>query len=337
VFKGDELATSSIVGFGSAIVDLLISVSDAFLSELPVRKGVMSLVESSAIDKILAISDSTPEKRGGGSIANALVCAASLGTESLFVTAVGNDELGAFYEEDLSRMDVSLAVPERDFSGGTGRCLVMVTPDAERTMLTYLGASSELALDDFPLNIVVGAGLLLLEGYLLDNPAIAGGLAQVARTVRKYGTKVVFLLSDANLVLRHLDTIRSAILSSIDLVVCNEAELSALSSGKRVTDGIEYLKSFGLSGAVTLGAKGSFVFDPQTVARIDPVSIAPAVDTTGAGDAYAGAIAAGIAAGLDLAHAGSIASIAAGEVVTHFGARPSMPLDQLVASYGKGF
>ncbi len=325
MFKAD------VVGFGSAIVDMLVPTSEDEFSRVPYRRGTMTLVNREAIEELEAGVTATPIRVGGGSCANTLAGLASLGVDSALVTALGDDEAGTFFGESLSEAGVAVVVPERGFSEGTGRCMVLVTPDAERTMMTYLGVSTELDPSDLPISIFTSARLLYLEGYLFDVEQLAEGLPAVVRQIRRMGVKVALSLSDSTVVYRHRRLLEKLIESDVDILFSNGDEGAALTGLGDAVSVVERFRKLGVSGALTVGARGAFAFDREGVIFHEPPILGEIRDTTGAGDLFAAGFLAGQMRSLDLATSLSLGQLAAVEVIGHTGARPEVELTQLVS------
>ncbi len=312
---------------------MLVEMGEEEFSRIPYRRGTMTLVNQEAIEELEAGIATTPARVGGGSCANTLVGLASLGVDSALVTALGEDEAGAFFGESLSEAGVTVITPDRGFNEGTGRCMVLVTPDAERTMMTYLGASVELAPDDLPTTIFTSARLLYVESYLFDVEQLAEGLPAAIRQIRRMGVKVALSLSDTTVVQRHRRLLEKLIASDVDIVFANGDEGAALTGLGDAVSVIESLRKWGVSGALTVGSRGAFAFNREGVIFQEPPTLGEVRDTTGAGDLFAAGFLAGQIRDLDLATSLSVGQLAAVEVVGHTGARPAIDLQRLVSEF----
>jgi sugar/nucleoside kinase (ribokinase family) len=323
----------TVLGFGSAIVDASISVNDAKLRELGLTKGSMQLVSWEEQQRILDAISGDWERHGGGSIANSLVGLALLGVDTAIYTAVGADSDGALFAQDLADVGVEVVLSEQEYHSGTGRCIVLVTDDGQRTMLTYLGASQELAVELFPFKLTTGTPFLFIEGYLLDVPGLGERLFALARTARRYGTKVIFSLSDAGLVERHLPALHRALPDSIDYLLANGEEASAFTRRSDLDQIVEALTSMRFAGAVTLGERGALYFGDGNYEYLEVPSYAEPLDTTGAGDLFAAGFIAGLVHGLTPHDTLRLGQSLAAEIIAHPGARPRSDLGTWLAEH----
>ena len=304
---------------GNAIVDLEVEVDDRFVERLGVAKGQMMLVDAALQREVLAaLEGHRVHRSSGGSAANTAVGIAELGGEAAFCGKVARDELGSFYLEDLRRANVQVATLPGD--GQTGTCVVLVTPDAQRTMLTHLGAAQDLAAHDVAGVDLRGCAWLYVEGYLFTGEATrAAALAAIERA-KAEGVRVALTASDPFVIDRCRDALWDLIDGPVDLLFCNEQEARALTRLDDVVECAREVHRHAASVALTLGPKGSLLMDDGTLHPVEGVP-ARAVDTTGAGDMYAAGVLYALAAGLDWPTAGHLASHAAARVVTQFGAR----------------
>jgi len=323
----------TVLGFGSAIVDTSTSVSDAQLRQLGLTKGSMRLATRQEQERIIAAIPGEWQRQGGGSIANSLAGLALLGIDSALYTAVGQDADGALFAKDLADVGVEVVLSDHEYQEGTGRCIVLVTDDGQRTMLTYLGASQELDVDLFPFKLTTGTPFLLIEGYLLDVPGLGERLFSIARTVRRYGTKVVFSLSDAGLVERHLPALRRALPSSIDYLLANGEEASAFTQRSDLEQIVDALVAMRFGGAITLGSRGALYFGEGVYEYREAPAYAQPIDTTGAGDLFAAGFIAGLAHELAPVDALRLGQSLAAEVIAHSGARPECDLGDWLADH----
>jgi sugar/nucleoside kinase (ribokinase family) len=314
-----------ILGIGNAIADVVAPVDEAFLTRHDLHKGAMTLVDD---DRAEALHRSMPlgQLSSGGSAANTCAIAAQLGANVVFLGKVADDALGHAFRDDIQRTGVHF--PTAALKGGapTARCLILVTPDGQRTMNTYLGACVAFGPDDVDEQLVAQSAILYLEGYLYDPPAAQLAFQRAAQAARTAGNKVALSLSDPFCVHRHRAAFRDLVRRHVDILVANEAELCSLYELDNVANAVEAARQEVALAAVTRSESGSILVAGQETARVqaEPTSV---LDTTGAGDAYAAGFLVGLTRGKDLATCGRIASLAAAAVLTQFGGRP--PNDRL--------
>lgn len=320
-----------VVALGSAIVDIFCQVDDRFVHATGIPKGSMQLVGANFSDDVLEqVGD--VEIRGGGSAANTLSGLANLGHSTALVARTDLDELGSQYLADLTRSGIAVYRPEVPHQLGTGRCLVMVTPDGERTMATWLGAASELTVDAKALAAASSAQIVYTEGYLYDLEHTKKEIDLTLRRAYDAGALVCFSLSDPYCARRHREEFLELLAEPVSVVFSNHEEAAILAQSADLDTIISFLRKLGLSGAVTLGKDGALVFDESTQAIIPARSVSKVVDTTGAGDLFA----AGYVHGLltlepgDISGCGRFGVVCAGEVISHFGARPDTDLRTLL-------
>jgi len=316
-----------ITGIGNAIVDLLARADDAFLSKHNMPKGAMTLIDADTATKLTA---AMPEGKtaSGGSVANSCAVAAALGARVAFLGKVADDELGAAFRRDISALGVHFPTPPLVARVPTARCLILVTPDGQRTMNTYLGAGGEFSLDDLDENVIAGSAITYLEGYLFDPPAAQAAFAEAAKMARAFGRKTALSLSDAFCVDRHRDGFRRLIADGIDILFANEVELCSLYERNDFEAAAAEAARDVPIAVLTRSEAGSLVMAGGEIAR---VAAAPTevVDTTGAGDAYAAGFLTAYAKGAGLQEAGELGAKAAALAISQIGARP--PVEQLKA------
>jgi len=326
-----------VVGIGNAIVDVLAEVDDAEVSGLGLRKGAMTLVDA---ERGRALRDSVEPKmrRSGGSAANTMVGIASLGGSAAFLGKVGDDELGRLFAADLAGAGVSFGDVPPSTTDATGMCLVLVTPEGERTMATFLGASACLGPEDVDAALVASARILYLEGYLWDPPPAMEAFRRAAEIAHRADRDVALTLSDPFCVERHRDAFRTLVAEHVDVLLANEHELLALYEAADLDAAIDQLRRAGrcATAAITRSAKGSIVLAGGRRHDIPAEPVDRVVDTTGAGDLYAAGFLHGLATGRPPDECAHIGSIAAAEVIGHFGARPEADLNALVARRAGG-
>ena len=321
-----------VVTVGNALVDVISHESDGFLDTHDLVKGSMALIDS---DRAAAIYDDMGPavEISGGSAANTAVGVASLGGSAGFIGRISDDQLGAVFAHDIRSTGVSFTRTAADPSVPTGRCLVLVTPDAQRTLNTFLGAASDLGPDDLDLDLIAGAREVYLEGYLWDRPAAKEALRLAASHANANGARASITLSDSFCVDRHRESFLEVIHDEMGLVFANHDELLSLYETEDLDSAMGQLAEATELAVVTLGPEGSVVLNGSDRIRIPRVEVERRVDTTGAGDLYAAGFLFGLATGLDLEVCGLIGSAAAAEVISHTGARPESSLEPLVEKY----
>lgn len=311
-----------VYGVGNALVDMEFEVTPELLQELSIDKGVMTLVDEFRQAEIVAKLTKLDCKRcSGGSAANTMVAICQLGGKGFYSCKVANDETGTFYLEDLINcgLDTNLRNTDRA-SGTTGKCLVMVTPDADRTMNTFLGITGTLSASELVPDALVDSEYLYLEGYLVTSPTGKNAAIKAKEIATQAGVKTSLSLSDPNMASFFKDGLLEMIGDGLDLIFANETEAMKLANTHELDEAIAYLKTLAKRFAITRGANGSIIFDGENLLEIAPVPV-QAVDTVGAGDMYAGAFLYGITHGMSYTQAGNLASLAASRIVSRFGAR----------------
>jgi len=325
-----ERARFDVIGIGNAIVDVIFQTDDAFLATHGIAKGGMTLIDTARAEQLYAAMGAGRES-SGGSAANTMAGLASLGSKAAFIGTVADDSLGKVFRDDLTAIGVHYATPPLTLSAPTARCLIMVTPDAERSMNTFLGASVELGPEAIEPALIESASVTYLEGYLWDPPRAKEAFKAAALAAHHGGRKVALSLSDAFCVERHRDDFLVLIENSVDILFANESELIALARTADIFDAVADVRRRCPTLVVTRGEKGA-VIAPRGGAALElpSVPVAKVVDTTGAGDLYAAGFLAGYTRALPLAACGRMGAIAAAEVISHVGARPARPLSELI-------
>lgn len=311
-----------VYGVGNALVDMEFEVSPELLEQLQIEKGVMTLVDEQRQGEIIEKLHNVPCKQScGGSAANTIIAVSQFGGRSFYSCKTANDETGFFYLEDLLRcgVDTNLQLNNRP-EGVTGKCLVFVTPDADRTMNTFLGIASNFSGEEIIPEAIKTSQYLYLEGYVVSSPAAKAAGIQALDIAREAGVKTSLSLSDPNMVEFFQDGLLEMVGSGLDLIFANESEALKMAQTEDIDAAIEHLKTISKGFAVTRGAKGSLVFDGEQLTEIAPMKV-EAVDTVGAGDMYAGAFLYGITHGMGFAQAGNLASAASAKIVTKYGPR----------------
>ena len=319
-----------VVGIGNAIVDVLSHVDDTLLAKLDLAKGTMALVDAEEAAQIYDLSPPGIEV-SGGSVANSMAGIASLGGACAYIGKVRDDELGAVFTHDMRAAGVEFATPKAKDGPPTARSLVFVTPDAQRTMNTYLGACTGLGPDDIDAATLRRAAITYLEGYLWDAPAAKAAMRQAMATVHEAGGRVALSLSDPFCVDRYRAEFRALVEHEVDILFANEAEITSLYEVSHFDDACQHVRGHCEMAALTRSEQGSVVISGAEIHGVDAAPIDTVVDTTGAGDLYAAGFLYGLTHGHDLAHCGRLGALAAAEVIGHFGARPETSLARLVA------
>ena len=321
-----------IVGIGNAIVDVLTTTDDSVLERLSLNKGSMTLIDANKAKELYEITTNRIQ-RSGGSVANSLACIAQLGGKTAFIGRVRNDELGEIFTKEISTTGTIFKTPTSSVGPSTARCIIFITPDAQRTMCTYLGASVLLEPRDLDFSAVREAKILYLEGYLWDNPAAKDAFIKAAEIAKNAGRKVALSLSDSFCVNRHRESFVKLVKNHIDILFANEDEIKALYKTSSLNTAIEELKKTCDLAAITIGKKGSILISSGKEINIDPFIFGKAIDTTGAGDLYAGGFLKGLADGLKPEISAKIGSICAGHIVTQLGSRSNTDLLNLISSH----
>jgi fructokinase len=321
-----------ILGIGNAIVDVVAAVDDAFLARHDMRKGSMTLIDAEAARALYA---AMPAGRGssGGSAANTCAVAAGLGARVAYLGKVAEDELGQVFRHDIKAAGVTFPSAPVAGEAGTGRCLILVTPDAQRTMHTFLGAATSFGEGDVDPAFVAEAEVVYLEGYLFDPPAAQAAFRAAAAAAHAAGRLVALSLSDPFCVSRHRDAFRDLVAGHIDILFANEPEITSLYETDRFEEAAERARADVALAALTRGPKGSVIVAGSQTVNIEaaPTSV---IDTTGAGDAYAAGFLTALTAGHALDRCGEVASAAAALTISDYGARPARGLDAIAARLG---
>jgi sugar/nucleoside kinase (ribokinase family) len=322
--------SAGVVALGNALVDVLSHESEGFLDEHAMVKGAMALIESERAETLYAAMGPAIEI-SGGSAANTVVGVASFGGAAAFVGRVFDDQLGDVYAHDLRAAGVEFHGETVHEGEPTGRCLIVVTPDGERTLNTYLGASSDLAADDVDKALVADAQVTYLEGYLWDSPSAQEAFRRAAEIAHANGRKVALTLSDSFVVDRHRDTFLDLVAGHVDILLANEAEICSLYQVDDFDAAVRRVRDHCWLAALTRSEHGSVLLTSDAHLQIDahPIPGGKLIDTTGAGDLYAAGLLYGITEGYDLETSGRLGSLAAAEIISHLGARPEASLAEL--------
>ena len=324
--------TLDVVGIGNAIVDVLVHAHDDQLDNLELTKGTMALVDENQAERLYA-SVGPGLETSGGSAANTLAGIAQLGGRAGFIGRVRNDQLGGIFAHDIRSVGARFDTPAATDGPSTARCLIFVTPDAQRTMCTYLGASVGLDPSDLDLEMVAQAKVLYLEGYLWDSDEAKRAFIAAAEVARAHGAEVALSLSDAFCVERHRDSFQQLVDGHVDILFANEMEITSLYKANRFDEAAEQVRGRCRIAALTRSESGSVILNGSGTHHIEPYNLGPLVDTTGAGDLYAAGFLHGHTQGMGVDACGRLASLCAGQVVTQLGPRSQVDLRELVAQH----
>ncbi|MBT1706052.1 adenosine kinase [Chryseosolibacter indicus] len=311
-----------VYGIGNAIVDIVTEVDHDFFEKNQIEKGLMTLVDEKRQDQLVkAIDMKRSRMTCGGSAGNTMIAIGQFGGKSYYSCLVAKDALGKFYLEDLKRNGVDTKLTYAQLPEGiTGKCLVMTSPDAERTMNTFLGISSFLSVEHLDEQAIKDSSYVYLEGYLVTSPKGLEAMKEAKRIAEKNNVKTTLTFSDASMVKYFSAQMKEIVGASVDLLFCNEEEAMIYTETNNLAEAREKLKDVAKHFAITLGANGAMIYDGDTFINIEPYKVR-AVDTNGAGDMFAGAFLYAITHGHSYAEAGKLASLASSRVVSQPGPR----------------
>ena len=322
-----------VVGIGNAIVDIIGRCDDDFLAQFGCTKGSMQLVDAATVLKLYDAMGPAIEI-SGGSVANTMVGIASFGGKAGFIGKTADDQFGQVFRHDIRAAGVTFNTPSAGDSEPTGRSLILVTPDGQRTMNTALGVSPQLGGGEVDAELIKSARILYLEGYLFDRPEAKAAFRQAADIAAKAGRQVALSLSDPFCVDRHRPEFLKLIKESVDILFANEAEIISLYETSQFDDAARHAQADTKLAALTRSEKGSVILSGGNSIAISAAAVAKVVDTTGAGDLFAAGFLFGVATGKDLQTAGKLGSMAAAEIISHIGARPEVKLADLARKQG---
>ncbi|ANU06804.1 adenosine kinase [Paraurantiacibacter namhicola] len=323
-----------VIAIGNAIVDVMAPCEDGLIDELGLNKGGMTLVDEDGA-KTLYDAMGPAREISGGSAANTLAGLSAMGSQCAFIGQVADDQLGEVFAHDIRAVGIDFDTPARTGSPATARCLIFVTPDAERTMNTFLGASQFLPAERLDEEAIGGAKILYLEGYLWDPEEPRAAMRRAIEAARKAGRKVAFTLSEVFVIDRHGDDFRALIEDGlIDILFANHTELAALTGEDDFEAGIAALKDKVPTLVVTRGPEGAVALAGSERAEVSAEPVEHVVDTTGAGDLFAAGFLHGHVQEKPLETCLRYGAIAAAEVISHYGARPEADLAKLIAEKG---
>ena len=323
-----EEAGLDLLGIGNAIVDILTSTSEELLAAEGLAKGSMTLIDAGRADLIYSHMGPGIEV-SGGSVANSVVGAASLGSRTAYIGKVHEDDFGTVFAHDLRAAGVRFETPPATGGAPTARSFILVTPDAHRTMSTYLGACVELGPEDIDEALVASAAVTYLEGYLWDPPRAKEAFRVAMAAARRAGRRVALSLSDSFCVERHRDEFRALVDDQVDVLFANQQELLALYEVPDLATAVATVRGRCEIALVTRSEHGSMVVTADDVIEVAAHPVAAVVDTTGAGDLYAAGFLHGLTHGMPHEESAALGALAAAEVISHFGARPEADLRAL--------
>jgi sugar/nucleoside kinase (ribokinase family) len=322
-----------VVGIGNAIVDIIGRCDDAFLARHGRAKGSMQLVDAATVAKLYDAMGPGIEI-SGGSVANTMVGIASFGGMAGFIGRTANDQFGDVFRHDITAAGVTFRTPPAAGGEPTGRSLILVTPDGQRTMNTFLGVSPQLGSGEVDAELIRSARIVYLEGYLFDRPEAKAAFRQAAEIAANAGRQVALSLSDPFCVDRHRTEFLQLVRNSVDILFANEAEITSLYETGSFDEAARRAQADTKLAALTRSEKGSVILGNGEPIAVPAAPVAKVVDTTGAGDLYAAGFVFGVATGRDLETAGKLGSLAAAEIISHVGARPEVKLADLARKAG---
>jgi sugar/nucleoside kinase (ribokinase family) len=325
--------TYDVVGIGNAIVDIIARCDEGFLSKHGLAKGFMRLIDAEDANRLYEAMGPAVE-RSGGSVANSIAGLASFGATCGFIGRVAADQFGGIFRHDIRSLGVAYDTPPAADGAPTARCLILVTPDGERTMNTFLGASVDFTPEDLDRDLIAAAKIVYLEGYLFDRDEAKAAFRDAARDAKASGAKVALSLSDAFCVDRHRDDFKSLVREGADIVFANEKEITTLyqvNSFEEAADAA--LKDCELA-VLTRSEAGSVIVAAGETIEIEADPVRRVVELTGAGDLYAAGFLYGLTQGASLPVCGRLGSLAAAEAIGHIGARPEISLRELAKDNG---
>ena len=318
-----------LVGIGNAIVDIVSNIDDEFLTRNLLKKGSMNLINLQDSSNILNDCNII-KKVSGGSAANTVVSLANLGNNVEFIGRIKDDEFGNFFSKDIKESGATFNSKYVETRESSAHSVILITPDAQRTMCTYLGASTEFEPDDINYESIKLSKYLYLEGYLWDSELAKKAFIKAAKIAKESKTKIILSLSDAFCVDRHRESFLDLINDFVDILFCNEEEVKSLFKINDLEKCKIKIKSLCELTAITLGEKGSLIVNKNKTELIKPFLFGKAIDTTGAGDIFAGGFIHGLINNFSLNECGQIGSICAGHIVTQIGSRSKMNLKKLI-------
>ncbi len=325
----DQKKEIDLVGIGNAIVDIISNVEEEFIETNNLTKGTMSLISSDQ-SKSLLKKCKVAKQISGGSSANTVVCLSELGNNVQFMGRVKNDQFGNFFMIDIQRSNTIFTTPPIEQGLPTAHSIILVTPDAQRTMCTFLGSSVEFEPKNIDYNSIKNSKYLYLEGYLWDSEPAKNAFIEAAKIAKLANTKTILSLSDAFCVDRHRESFLALIRNYVDIVFCNESEVLSLFQKDNLSSCQDDLYSLCDLVVITLGKEGSVIINKSQNKKVESYCEGEIIDTTGAGDIYAGGFIHGLIKNYSLERCGEIGSICAGQIITQLGSRSNIDLKKLI-------
>ncbi len=325
--------TYDVVGIGNAIVDIIARCDEGFLTKHDLAKGFMRLIDAEQAAHLYETMGPAIE-RSGGSVANTIAGLASFGAKCGFIGRVAADQFGGIFRHDIRSLGVVYETEPATDGPPTARCLILVTPDGERTMNTFLGASVDLSAADIDQAMIENSKIIYLEGYLFDRHEAKKAFRNAARRAQKAGVKVALSLSDAFCVDRHRNDFRKLVREGADIVFANEKEITSLYQVNSFEEAADLALEDCEMAVLTRSEAGSLIVAKGETIEVSAWPAPQVVDVTGAGDLYASGFLYGLTHGAPLEICGKLGSLAAAEVISHIGARPEVPLDKLAKEHG---
>ncbi len=309
-----------VYGIGNALVDMEFRIDEDFLKKMNIEKGLMTLVDEARQSELMnALKSIKPSMRSGGSAANTMIAIAQFGGQAFYSYKVARDEFGDFYLKDLRANGVVTKTSEHQL-GITGKCLVMITPDADRTMNTFLGITESFSVEEIDEEALKNSSWLYVEGYLVASPTGRPASVHAMNFAKKHGVKTALTFSDPNMIKFFREGMNAMLGSGVDLLFCNEDEALTYAQKNKVEEAVEDIKKIAKQFVITLGPKGALVYDGKAINYVSGLNVKP-VDTNGAGDMFAGAFLYAYTQGCDFRSSAEFACSASSIVVTQHGAR----------------
>ncbi len=327
-----------VYGVGNALVDQEFEVDDGFFQENEIEKGLMTLVaheQQQQLLNVLVDKYGVKKRAGGGSAANTLYALSQFGGSAYFSFKVANDETGDFYLQQLGHHNIQTNNNSQREGGTTGSCLVMISPDAERTMHTYLGVSETVSIKELDLEAVKASKYIYIEGYLVTSPSAKAAITELKLFAEQNDVKTAMTFSDPSMLEYFKDNVNDVLGTGVDLLFCNEREALLWSGKDTLEEACDVLKAKARQFAITRGAEGALLYDGRDYTNIAAHEV-EAVDTNGAGDMFAGAFLYALTSGMDFAAAGKLASLASANVVSRFGPRLEAEMHQAIIEQALG-
>ncbi len=321
-----------VTAIGNAIVDILAPATDAFI-DAQAAKGMqrngMTLIDAARAAELYSLMGPATEM-SGGSAGNTMAAYASFGGKGAYIGKVADDKLGQVFRSDMQAIGVDFSTAPLKNSDPTAQCMILVTPDAHRTMNTFLGACVQLSPADVDEDVIANSSITYLEGYLFDKPDAKDAFYAAADFVAKHGRKLALTLSDSFCVNRYREEFFNLIKNHVDILFANEAEIKSLFEVDTLEEAVAAIAPLCELTAITMSEKGSLIVSGTQTIKVNAIPPAQLVDTTGAGDAYAAGFMFGLTEGKPLSECGMLASLAAAEVISHMGPRPQASLKDML-------